>query len=121
MMKVKMVSIPVANQEKALKFYTEKLDFKVETNESFGEGKRWIELSAPNSNTRIVLFTVPGQEDRIGTFSNIVFTCDNVQKAYDTLKSRGVEFTQEPTKQPWGGTTSLFKDLDGNIFCLSSP
>ncbi len=115
-----MVSIPVRNQEAALKFYTEKLGFKVETDALFGEGKRWIELSAPQGDVSVCLFTVPGQEDRIGTFSNIIYSCDNVQKTYETLQERGVVFTQLPQKQPWGGTTSLFQDIDGNTFCLSS-
>ena len=35
------------------------------------------------------------------------------------LKSKGVEFTKEPKKEPWG-TSSIFKDPDGNQFVLSS-
>jgi len=41
---LKFMSIPVADQERALKFYTEKLGFKVATNQEMGPGKRWIEL-----------------------------------------------------------------------------
>lgn len=120
MLKVSLVSVPVRNQERALIFYTEKLGFKLETDAAFEEGKRWIELSSPDGDTRVALFTVSGQEDRIGTFSNVVFSCDDVQKVYEVLKSRGVEFAEVPKKQPWGGTIATFKDVDGNTFCLSS-
>lgn len=116
---VKFSSIPVTDQERALEFYTEKLGFTLETDAPFGDGKRWIELSAPEGNTRIVLFTLEGQEDRIGTYSNIVFATKNVQKAYDELHKKGVEFTSLPTVESWG-VYAQFKDPDGNLFILSS-
>lgn len=116
---VKFASIPVKDQDKALAFYTEKLGFRVLTDQPMGPGRRWIELGVANSPTNIVLFTPEGQEDRIGTFSNIVFGTDNVQKTYDELSARGVEFKGPPEKQPWG-TYAMFKDVDGNSFVLSS-
>ena len=63
------------------------------------------------------LWTPPGFEDRIGTFSHIVFKCADLQATYEELRARGVEFTQEPTDQP-GGAMAQFKDPDGNIFVL---
>ena len=115
---ITMVSIPVKDQDEALKLYTEKLGFKLETDAPFGS-QRWIELSIPGTEMHISLFTVPGQEDRIGTFSNIIYSCKEIQKVYETLKGRGVEFIEPPKKQPWGGTTAIFKDADNNTFCLS--
>ena len=41
---LKFMSIPVADQDRALKFYTEKLGFKVATDQEMGPGRRWIEL-----------------------------------------------------------------------------
>ena len=60
-----------------------------------------------------------GQEDRIGSFFNGSFACDDVQYSYEQLRKRGVEFEEEPQKQPWG-TYAIFKDPDGNRFVLSS-
>ena len=116
---VKLVNIPVKDQDRSLAFYTEKLGFSVVTDQPFGEGQRWIELGIPGGDTKVVLFTPKGQEDRIGTLSNVVFASDNVEKTYGELKGRGVEFPQPPQKQPWG-TFALFKDPDGNTFCVSS-
>jgi catechol 2,3-dioxygenase-like lactoylglutathione lyase family enzyme len=116
---VKFVSIPVTDQERALAFYTEKLGFRILTDQPFNDKQRWIELSIPGAETAVVLFTPEGHEDRIGTFSNATFCCDDAQRTYDELKARGVEFEAPPQKQPWG-TFLKFKDPDGNLFVLSS-
>lgn len=116
---VKHVGIYVKDQKKALKFYTEILGFKVVTDVEFGAGQRWIKLKIPDGDTQIVLFTPEGFEDRIGTFSNIVFHTNDVKKTAAALKKKGVIFTQEPTEESWG-TFALFNDVDGNTFCLSS-
>lgn len=118
MIKVDMVSIPIKDSDRALKFYTEKLGCKLITDEKFDEDKRWIELSIPNSETRIALFTPDGQEDRIGTFSNVIFGSKDVQKSYEELKDKGVSFMQPPKEESWG-VCALFNDSEGNTFCLS--
>ena len=115
---LKFVGIPTRNQDAALAFYTEKLGFKVVTDQPMG-AQRWIEMRVGTSDTRAVLFTPDGHEDRIGTFFNGAFACDNVERTYEELSGRGVEFTSAPQKQPWG-TFATFKDVDGNQFVLSS-
>jgi len=117
---VKFVSIPVKNQDKSLKFYTEVLRFGIVTDAPMGPGtQRWIELKIPGADTKVVLFTPDGHEDRIGSFQGISFAADDVAKTHDELKSRGAEFAQGPTKQDWG-TFAILKDIDGNQFVLSS-
>jgi predicted enzyme related to lactoylglutathione lyase len=117
---VSFVSIPVADQQRALAFYTEKLGFEVTTNEPMGEGARWIELKPKGgAQTGVVLFTPPGQEDRIGTFATAAFACDDVRKTYEELHARGVEFTMPPTDQPWG-VMAQFKDSEGNTFVVAT-
>jgi predicted enzyme related to lactoylglutathione lyase len=116
---VKFVGIPTRDQARALQFYTEKLGFEISTNQPFNDKQRWIELRIANSQTRVVLFTPEGHEDRIGTFFNGSLACDDVEATYRQLRQRGVEFTSEPQKQPWG-TFAIFKDPDGNQFVLGS-
>ena len=116
---LKFASVPVTDQDRALAFFTQKLGFKVVTDQPFDDKQRWIELRIANSPTRVVLFTPPGHEDRIGTFFNGSLQCDNVEATHRQLSQRGVEFVEAPTKQPWG-TFAKFRDPDGNTFVLSS-
>jgi predicted enzyme related to lactoylglutathione lyase len=115
---IKFVSIPVADQNRALDFYTEKLGFTIITDQPFDEKQRWIELRVPRAETRVVLFTAEGDEDRIGTMMNMSYACDDIDKTYKELSGRGVEFEGRPEKQPWG-TYAMFKDSEGNRFVLS--
>jgi predicted enzyme related to lactoylglutathione lyase len=116
---IKFASIPVRDQDRALEFYTTKLGFKVYTDQPFDGKQRWIELGIPGADSRVVLFTPEGHEDRIGGFTNLVFYSDNVQQTYEELTARGVEFVKPPQAAEWG-TSSVFKDADGNQFALSS-
>jgi len=117
---IKFVNIPVANQERALAFYTETLGFAVATNQPMGsEGQRWIELKIPGAETRVSLFTPPGHEDRVGTFVPLSLWADDIQGTYETLRARGVEFLAAPKKEPWG-TSVIFKDSEGNQLHLGS-
>ena len=117
--RLKFVGIPVADQDRALAFYRDRLGFKVHTDQPMGPGKRWIELRIPGAETGVVLFTPDGHGDRVGTFFNGSFACDDVAKAYADLKAKGVEFTGEPKEEPWG-TYVIFKDSEGNSFVLGS-
>jgi len=116
---IKFVSIPVADQNRALDFYTDKLGFTIITDQPFDEKQRWIELRIPKAETRVVLFTAEGEEKRIGTFMNMSYACDDIVNTYETLKARGVEFEGAPEKQPWG-TYAIFKDSEGNRFVIGS-
>lgn len=117
--RIKFLGIPVRDQDRALRFYTEKLGFRVATDQRFGENQRWIELSIPGAQTGIVLFTPQGQEDRIGTFVNTSWEVDDIEKTYAELQAKGVEFAGPPQKQHWG-TFATMKDSEGNQIVLSS-
>lgn len=114
---LKFVSIPVSDQDVSLKFYTEKMGFKVATDQPFSDHQRWIELRIPGSDVGLALFTPPGQENRIGGFQPMTFWCDDVFATAALLKSKGVELTG-PKKEVWG-TMAKFKDPDGNEFVFS--
>src|SRR6516162_1884459 len=116
---IKFASVPVTDQDRALLFYTEKLGFRILTDQPFNDKQRWIELKIPGAETGVVLFTPDGHEDRVGTFFNGSFACDDVRKAHADLKAKGVEFTGEPKEEPWG-TYAIFKDSEGNSFVLGS-
>ena len=115
---VKFASIPVSDQDKALAFYTEKLGFKLLTDQPFDDRQRWIELGIPGAETRVVLFKFDkGQQP--GSMMNITFWSADVEATAREMKNKGVKFVKDPTKQSWG-TFAIFEDVDGNSFVLGT-
>ena len=115
---LKFAGIPTRDQAKALAFWTEKMGFRVMTDQPLGN-QRWIELSIAGAETGVVLFTPDGHEDRIGTFVNTSWQVDDLDKTYEELTAKGVEFRSPPEKQPWGHF-AVMKDSEGNQIVLSS-
>jgi predicted enzyme related to lactoylglutathione lyase len=116
---LKFMSIPVKDTGRAVKFYTEKLGFKVATDQMMGPDRRWVELRIGKAETRLVLFTMDGEEGRIGTQMNCSIACDDVDATYRQLSERGVEFEGPPKKQPWGSYVIML-DSEGNKFVVGS-
>lgn len=116
---VKFVSVPARDQDRALAFYTEKLGFRLLTDQPFGPDQRWIELGIAHSDTRFVLFTPPGEADPVGGRFNGALACDDVEATHRQLTARGVAFEAPPTRQPWG-MFAVMLDSEGNRFVLSS-
>jgi predicted enzyme related to lactoylglutathione lyase len=116
---IKFVGIPVTDQDVALKFYTEVMEFKVTTDQPFNEKQRWIEVGIPGADTGLALFTPDEHRNRIGQFQSISFWCDDVFATAKALKEKGAVLVQEPKTEGWG-TSAIFQDPDGNKFVLSS-
>lgn len=117
---IKLGKVPVADQARALKFYTEMLGFTIATDQAMGPGgQRWSELKIPGAETRVTLFTHDGHAERVGTFAPFSLWSDDVQATYETLQARGVAFVAPPKKESWG-TSVIFKDSEGNQLHLGS-
>lgn len=117
----------VHNQSEALNFYMNKLGFKLHTDVMMENGVRWLTICLPEQKD-LELVLMPATNDietaLVGKQGNHVplasFSTDNCQKTYEQFKAKGVEFIQEPKKQPWG-INAVFKDLYGTIFNLVQP
>jgi uncharacterized glyoxalase superfamily protein PhnB len=119
--RVRSVGIFVSDQQRALDFWTGTIGCEVVVDQPMGEGPdaaRWIEVKLPNDDTNLILFTPEGQEDRVGQFQNIIFHCDDIERTYEELSAKGVEFPTKPEKAPWGQWWATFKDPDGNQYGL---
>ena len=115
---IKFASIPVTDQDRALKFYTEVLGFRLVTDQPFSAEQRWIELGIAGAETRAVLFRF-GEEMKPGGQMNVTFWTDDVEGTVREMKSKGVTIVMEPQKAEWG-TAAAFVDPDGNRFLLGS-
>lgn len=117
---VRSVSIYVGDQDRAKTFWTETMGFELLGDTPMGQGEeapRWIEVAPPDRKVILVLFTVDEQKDRIGSFSNVLFHCDDIEQTHRELTERGVEFAETPRKEFWGWW-AVFKDPDGNSYGL---
>lgn len=115
---LKFAGVACRDQEKALKFWTEKVGFHVVTDQPMG-AQRWIELAIGDADSRLVLFTPEGHEDRVGGFWNGSFACDDVEATYRQMSGRGVQFKTPVQKAEWG-TFAIFVDDEGNEFVMGS-
>ncbi len=86
--KLNYVGIPTGDQARALAFWTDVMGFTITTDRPIGE-RRWLELKIPGAQTGLLLFTPEGHEDRVGTFFNGSFGCENVQYEYERLSAKG--------------------------------
>jgi predicted enzyme related to lactoylglutathione lyase len=124
----------VHDQDEALVFYTEKLGMELREDVTVPEmgNFRWLTVGVPGqTDVAITLMAVPGppvfDEDTRqqilalmakGAAAGLFFSTDDCQASYEEMKSRGVEFTQEPTEQPYG-TDAGFRDPSGNQFRMA--
>ena len=123
------VNVWVHDQDEALAFYTEKLGMELRNDVTVPEmgNFRWLTVGVPGQpDVALTLMAVPGppvfdEETREqiktlmakGAAGGLFFATDNCQASYEELKSRGVEFQQEPTEQPYG-IDAGFRDPSGN-------
>jgi catechol 2,3-dioxygenase-like lactoylglutathione lyase family enzyme len=116
---IKFANLPTRDQDRALRFWTEKMGFVLATDQPFNDKQRWIELRIPKSEGRVVLFTPDGHEDRIGDFSPVVFWADDIDATYAELQENGVETMGAPQKADWGSSV-MFRDPDGTQYLIST-
>src|ERR1700760_4563972 len=117
---IKTVGIYVADQERALAFYTEKLGFDVHLKMPMGPNAQWIEVGPPGAESHLVIYPRSMMPDWAEKKPSIVFTCRDVEATYRDLSARGVVFKDLPKKMAWG-TFAAFTDLDGNEFGIMTP
>jgi catechol 2,3-dioxygenase-like lactoylglutathione lyase family enzyme len=113
---VRVVSVPVSDQERAKAFYVETLGFELLADSPMGPEQRWVQVGPKGGQTSLTLVTwfdtMPP-----GSLRGVVLECDDLRATRDQLAARGVAFNQEIEEQPWG-TFTTFDDPDGNGFVL---
>jgi catechol 2,3-dioxygenase-like lactoylglutathione lyase family enzyme len=123
-MKVKVISIPVQDQEKALRFYTDKLGFLKKIDIPLSEDSRWLTVVSKEEQegTEVLLEPSPNHFEPAKVYQKALFDAgipytqfnvDDTQQEYDRLSGMGVEFSVKPTEM---GTVKIavFNDTCGN-------
>jgi len=134
MIKINSAQLWVHDQDAALAFYTQKLGMEIRSDVTLAElgDFRWLQVGPPGQDDiAITLMAIPSEPvmdaetaEQVRTlmakgFAGTVFlTTEDVRADYDTLKSRGVEFTEAPEERPYGIDCG-FRDPSGNHFRLT--
>src|SRR5438270_183457 len=119
----------VLDQDEAVDFYTNKVGWEIREHVTLADmgNFRWVTVAPPGSgDTAVVLMAIPGppmmsaevtekvrELVALGFAGTVFLETDDVQKAYEELSARGVEFAGPPEQQPYGLDTS-FRDPSGN-------
>jgi glyoxylase I family protein len=128
-LKIKLNSIMVDNQDKALRFYTEVLGFAKGKDIDVGNGFRWITVFAADGHADVELGLEPNANPAGQTFQTALFQqnipatafeVDDLEAEYRRLKTLGVIFTRVPTQMGPVGI-AVFADTCGNLIQIYQP
>jgi catechol 2,3-dioxygenase-like lactoylglutathione lyase family enzyme len=115
--RVGRVMVPVANQDDAIAFYTDKLGFSVAADVPFGDGERWVEVAPPGGGANLAL--VPPRGDyQPGRNTGIALESTDVAADLDAFRERGVEADDLIGGDGTVPPMFFFRDGDGNHLLL---
>lgn len=125
-MKIKLTSVYVDDQDKALRFYTEVLGFMKKAD--FSQGPyRWLTVASAEEPDGAELQLERNDNPAAKAFQQAMFQqgqpaamfyTDDVQRDYERMKAAGAEFTMPPTKVT-GSTIAMVKDTCGNLIQIA--
>jgi glyoxylase I family protein len=128
-MRIKLTSIMVEDQDKALAFYSDVLRFVKKHDIPVGGPYRWITLVSPEGPDDLELVLEPNANPAGKAFQTAMFTqgipitafeVDDVAREFQRLKALGVAFTKEPTNAG-PVTIAVFSDTCGNLIQIYAP
>jgi catechol 2,3-dioxygenase-like lactoylglutathione lyase family enzyme len=126
-MKIVVTSVFVDDQEKALRFYTDRLGFVKKADIPMGPS-RWLTVVGRGDPSGVELLLEPDHHPAVGPFKRALvadgipsasFAVDDVRKEYDRLRSAGVQFTQPPVDMG-PVTTAVLDDTCGNLIQIAT-
>ena len=125
-MRIHLSSIPVDDQDKALRFYTGVLGFEKKTEIPLGE-HRWLTVVSPDEPDGTKLVLEPDSHPAVKPFKAALvsdgipytsFAVTDIAAEFDRLRALGVRFTQEPVAMG-PVTTAVFDDTCGNLIQIA--
>ena len=125
-MRIKLTSIYVDDQDKALRFYTEVLGFVKKADVSQGPF-RWLTVASPEEPESTELQLALNDNPAAKTYQQAMyeqgqpaamFYTDDVRADYERIKARGADFTMPPTEVT-GSTIAMLNDTCGNLIQLT--
>lgn len=126
-----ITTVWTTDQERSRDFFVDKLGFEIRDDSEMGEGMRWITVGVPGQpDVMLALMrtTGPGLDPESaealttlvtkGVLGAGAFHTDDCRATYAKLRTRGVDFIQEPQERPYG-VEAIFRDDSGNWYSLT--
>jgi catechol 2,3-dioxygenase-like lactoylglutathione lyase family enzyme len=121
------IALVVNNYDEAIKFYTEKLNFRLLEDTQLSETKRWVKV-APTGEGQCCLLLAQAateeQKNRVGNQTGgrvfLFLYTDDFKRDYAAMLQMGIHFVRPPEEQPYG-TVAVFEDLYGNLWDFIQP
>lgn len=119
--RINFTSIPVADQDRAIEFYTKHLGFEVQLEAPYDEGWRWIFLTLPGAETRLH-FAKRKELQWSEGMPCLALEVDSVDDDAARLSAAGVKITVGPDDAPWAANSRylLIRDSEDNTVFLES-
>ncbi|WP_217525876.1 VOC family protein [Vibrio metschnikovii] len=118
------IALVVENYDDAIDFYTKKLQFTLVEDTDLGGGKRWVQVSPPNSNGTNLLLAQASTDEQTQFIGNqtggrvfLFLQTNDFWRDYELMKENGVVFSEAPRIEEYG-TVVVFQDLYGNKWDL---
>ncbi len=122
--KIAHFALVVADYDEAIRFYTEKLSFRLIEDTTLSESKRWVLVAPPGSDGCSILLAKAAndtQQSRVGNQTGgrvfLFLETDDFWRDHQIMLSKGIRFTGAPREEPYG-TVAVFEDLYGNLWDL---
>lgn len=122
------IALVVDDYDKAIKFYIEKLNFRLIEDTVLSETKRWVLVSPPGDGLGCSLLLAKAASDeqtsRVGNQTGgrvfLFLNTDDFWRDFNNLKEKEVTIVREPSEESYG-TVAVFSDLYGNLWDLIQP
>lgn len=126
---ISLITLWVSDQDQARDFYVHKLGFEAKTDQTLGNGFRWVTIGHPSQPELEVTLMVPGppldaemaqaieRSLAQGNMGGFGLATDDCHQTFAELSAKGVEFTQPPSDRPYG-VEAIMRDTSGNWLVL---
>ena len=113
------INIGVTDLDRAVGFYRDVLGLKLLFSEP---SHRYARFDVGGVNFGVIAHDVSNPEAAAfaGRHTGLNLAVQDLDRAFQALKSKGADFAMEPTRQPWGAYMALLSDPDGNLFYLEA-
>ena len=124
---IAQIALLVADYDEAIRFYTQKLNFKLIEDTVLSENKRWVRIAPPNSSECCLLLAKAATAEQLAQVGNqaggrvfLFLYTDNFSRDYQNLLDQYIRIIREPSAEPYG-TVAVFADLYGNLWDMIEP